>query len=100
MTVSPSELHSEDSFMLSLTSISAAVIGFTDMTYQITEPGTVEVGVELVGNLSFGINIEVDTDILSTTATGIASVTDVYIRSMLMVSVHIYRWLGFHWLTI
>ena len=64
--------------MLLLTSISAAVIGFTDMTYQITEPGTVEVGVELVGNLSFGIDIKVDTDILSTTATGITSAT-VYI---------------------
>ena len=38
----------------------AAFVSFTDMNYSVIEAGTVEVGVELRGNLSFSVDITVE----------------------------------------
>ena len=76
---------------------SAAVIAFSDTSYQVTEPGTVEVGVELVGNLSFGIDLKVDMDINSTTANGIElAVNNSLTSSIIVAFAHTLRWDGLH----
>ena len=44
------------------------MIGFVNTSYDVIEPGRVEVGVELVGILSFAVNIMVE--VVSSTAIG------------------------------
>ena len=46
--------------MFTSTSFSVATIGFVNNSYDVMEPGRLEVGVELVGNLSFAVNIVVE----------------------------------------
>ena len=41
-------------------STTAAFVSFTNASYDVIEPGTVEVGVVLIGNLSFPIDITVE----------------------------------------
>ena len=45
----------------------AAFVGFTDTTYSVAEAGTVEIGVELTGNLSFPIDITVNVNFATAT---------------------------------
>ena len=55
---------------------SAAVVKFTDTKLSVSEPGTVEVFVELIGALSFDIDVMVEVDFKTTT--GIFSNTNYY----------------------
>ena len=41
-------------------SSTAVLVSFTDKNYDVVEPGTVEVGIELIGSLSFPIDITVE----------------------------------------
>ena len=50
---------------------SAAVVKFTDTKLSVSEPGTVEVFVELIGALSFDIDVMVEVDFKTTTGISI-----------------------------
>ena len=49
----------------------AAVVSFIGTSFNVTEPGTVGVGVQLTGNLSIAVDVMVEVNF--TTASGISS---------------------------
>lgn len=60
----------ESAFIVILVYFSAAFVNFVETNYSVIEPASVEVGIELIGNLSFPVNVMVEVNF--TTASGIS----------------------------